>query len=93
MKIKATSHGGLAGRTGCVELDTACAANGKAVEDLLHQVDFFGATPALGVGADIPRWDITVDDGPRRRTVTVLEDGASGGPGWQKLLEHLRNTA
>ena len=93
MKIKATSTGGLAGRTGCYELDTACAANGQAVEDLLHRIDFFGAEPACGVGADIPRWDITVDDGGRSRTVTVLEDGASGGPGWQRLLEHLRNSA
>lgn len=93
MKIKATSHGGLAGRSCCFELDTACAANGQAVEALLQRIDFFGAEPVCGIGADIPRWDITVDDGPRRHTVTVLEDGASGGPGWQKLLAHLRTSA
>jgi hypothetical protein len=93
MKIKATSTGGLAGHTGCYELDTACAANGQAVEDLLDRIDFFGAEPACSVGADIPRWDITVHDGERSRTVTVLEDGAAGGPGWQRLLEHLRNSA
>jgi hypothetical protein len=93
MKIKAKASGGLAGRTDCFELDTACSAQGKPVEELLHELDFFGAEPPCGVGADIRRWEITVDDGPRRKTVTVSEDGSSGGPGWQALLEHLRNTA
>jgi hypothetical protein len=93
MKIKATASGGLAGRTDCYELDTACSAHGKSVEDLLQRLDFFGSQPSSGVGADIPRWEITVDDGPRRKTVTLFEDGASGGAGWQTLLEHLRNTA
>ena len=91
MKITARTSGGFAGRTGCVELDTACDANGKPVEDLLRQLDFFRAEPQCGVGADIPRWEITVDDGVRKHTVTVLEDGTSGGPGWQALLGHLRN--
>lgn len=93
MKITATAHGGLAGGASCVELDTACAANGQALESLLRRIDFFGAAPACGAGADIPRWDITVDDGSRCRTVSVLEDGASGGPGWQQLLHHLRHSA
>jgi hypothetical protein len=93
MKIHAKASGALAGRTDCYELDTACSAKGKAVEELLHQLDFFGAAPKGAVGADIPRWDITVDDGGRRRTVTVFEDGASAGAGWQTLIEHMRNTA
>jgi hypothetical protein len=93
MKIKAKASGGIAGRTDCYELDTQCAANGKSVEDLVHHIDFFGSEPGCALGADIRRWEITVDDGPRQRTVTVFEDGASGGPGWQTLLEHLRNTA
>lgn len=93
MKIQARASGGFAGRTDCYELDTACSAKGKSVEDLLHQLDFFGTEPSCAVGADIPRWEITVDDGPRRKTVTILDDGSSGGPGWQALIEHLRNTA
>jgi hypothetical protein len=93
MKIKAKASGGLAGRTDSFELDTACSAHGKSVEELLHELDFFGSEPACAVGADIPRWEITVDDGPRRKTVTVTEDGNSGGPRWQALLERLRNTA
>ncbi|HWJ94091.1 MAG TPA: hypothetical protein VNT33_05160 [Telluria sp.] len=92
MKIIAKASGGLAGRTDCYELDTSCTANGKSVEDLLHSIDFFTARPACGVGADIPHWEITVQDGLRQRTVTVTDDGA-GGAGWQALIEHLRNTA
>jgi hypothetical protein len=93
MKIKARASGGFAGRTDCYELDTECAANGKSVEELLHQLDFAQADAASGLGADIPRWDITVTDGARRHTITVLDDGSSGGPGWQALLGHLRNSA
>lgn len=92
MKITAKASGGLAGRTDCYELDTACSPNGPSLEQLVHAIDFFGARPACGVGADIQRWEITVQDGARRRTVTVTDDGA-GGTGWQALIEHLRNTA
>jgi hypothetical protein len=93
MKITATSSGGFAGRTDSYQLDTECSADGKSVEDLLQRLDFFGAAPPCGVGADIPRWEITVDDGPRRHTVTLMEDGNASAIGWQSLLEHLRRSA
>jgi hypothetical protein len=89
MKITAKASGGLAGGTDCYQLDTSCDANGQSVEELLRRLDFFGAAPPRSVGADIPRWEITVDDGPLSHTVTVHEDGSAGG-GWQALLEHLR---
>jgi hypothetical protein len=92
MKITAKGSGGFAGRTECYELDTSCRSDGQSVEELLQRLDFFGAAPPCGVGADIPRWEITVDDGPRRHTVTLTEDG-TGGAGWMSLLEHLRNSA
>ncbi|MFL6674008.1 MAG: protealysin inhibitor emfourin [Massilia sp.] len=93
MKITAKASGGFAGRTECYELDTSCRANGKSVESLLHQLDFFGAAaPSCGIGADMQRWEITVDDGPRRRTVTLTEDPATSATGWHALLEHLRNS-
>jgi hypothetical protein len=92
MKITAKGSGGFAGRTECYELDTSCHGAGASVEELLHRLDFFGAEPTSAVGADIPRWEITVDDGPRRHTVTLTEDG-SGGAGWISLLEHLRHSA
>jgi hypothetical protein len=91
MKITAKGSGGFTGRTECYELDTGCRSDGASVEELLQRLDFFGAAPACAVGADIPRWEITVDDGPRRHTVTLTEDGT--GAGWMSLLAHLRNTA
>lgn len=92
MKISAKGSGGFAGRTESYELDTSCRSDGTAVEELLQRLDFFGAAPPCSVGADIPRWEITVDDGPRRHTVTLTEDG-NDGDGWMTLLERLRNSA
>lgn len=40
------------------------------------------------MGADLPRWEITVKDGPRCHTVFVREDGSGGD--WQALLDRLR---
>jgi hypothetical protein len=93
MKITAKASGGFAGRTECYELDTACRPEGKSVESLLHSIDFFGATPSCGIGADLPRWEITVDDGPRRHTVTVTEDTLAADTDWLALLTHLRGAA
>lgn len=91
MKITASASGGFAGRSECYELDTSCRPDGKSVEALLHKLDFFAAAPPSGLGADIPRWEITVDDGPRRHTVTLTEDLVGAATEWQALLAHLRN--
>lgn len=91
MKISARACGGFAGLAQAYELDTAQAADGPAIEGLLRRLDFFGAAPACAVGADLPRWEITVEDGPRCHTVFVREDG--GGGDWQHLLAHLRRSA
>jgi hypothetical protein len=93
MKITAKASGGFAGRTECYELDTSCRPEGRSVESLVHDIDFFGAAPACGIGADLTRWEITVDDGPRRHTVTLTEDGLADAAGWQALLAHLRQGA
>jgi hypothetical protein len=93
MKITAQASGGFSGHTERYQLDTACHADGKLIEDLLHQLDFFGATPACDVGADLARWEITVADGSDRHTVTLLDDGSAAATGWQALLGHLRNSA
>ncbi|MDN4053454.1 hypothetical protein QPK32_10220 [Massilia sp. YIM B02763] len=93
MKITARTGGGFAGIERCVELDTGGHADGKAVEALLERLDFFGPAPACPVGADLRRWEITVDDGRRCRTVTVAEDGLPPGAAWQALLDHLRGAA
>ena len=92
MNISARTDGGFAGLAESYELDTAQLATGPALEALLQRLDFFGTAPATvppaAVGADLPRWDITVDDGARRRTLTVHADGS--GDEWQNLLVQLR---
>lgn len=93
MKITAKQGGGFAGGERCVELDTACRADGGALEALVRQLDFFGTAPPCGVGADIPRWEITVEDGAQRKTVTLLDDGSLAATAWPALLEHLRGAA
>lgn len=91
MKISARACGGFAGLDRSWELDTAQAPDGAALETLLQRLDFFHAHPAQEVGADLPRWDITVDDGERCRTVSLLDDGRAGE--WQHLFEYLRRSA
>jgi len=93
VKIRATLAGGLAGLTRCVELDTACRPDGAALEALVRQADFFGPAPRGAVGADLPRWEITVDDGARRDSVLLQDDGSIDAAGWPALLAHLRTLA
>lgn len=93
MKITAKQSGGFAGGERCVELDTTCRADGASLEALVRRLDFFGAGPPCAVGADMPRWEITVEDGPRKHTVTLMDDGNLNQTGWPALLEHLRGAA
>ena len=93
MKISAKQAGGFAGGAQCYELDTACRADGGSVEALVHGVDFFGAAPMCVVGADMPRWEITVEDGGRTHTVVLVDDGSLGATGWAALLGRLRGAA
>jgi len=88
MKISARACGGFAGLAQSYELDTAGLAEGPALEALLRRLDFFSAAPSCAVGADLPRWEITVEDGPRCHTVFLREDGSGGE--WQGLLDRLR---
>lgn len=90
MKITAKMAGGFAGLERQVELDTACIAGGRDLEALLHRVDFFGAAPSCAIGADMPRWEITVDDGARCRSVVLADDGSLDQTAWPALLARLR---
>lgn len=94
MKISATGGGGFAGLTEHYrELDTATLANGKAIETMLTEMQFFqaaaDATPEA-VGADMPRWRITVNDGGQRHTVSFVEDGSPASAPWTNLLAQIR---
>lgn len=91
MKISARACGGFAGLAESYELDTTTLAEGPALETLLRRLDFFGADPSRPIGADLPRWEITVEDGQRCHTVFLREDGSGGE--WQHLLDHLRKAA
>jgi hypothetical protein len=88
MKISARACGGFAGLAQSYELDTTSLAAGPDLETLLQRLDFFGAAPTCPVGADLPRWEITVEDGARCHTVFLREDGSGGD--WQHLLDQLR---
>lgn len=91
MKIQARASGGLAGHTEQYKLDTNHVADGQALESLVGRLDFFGAKPSRSIGADLQRWDITVDDGRRCHTVAWHEDGSRSD--WQRLVECLRRSA
>lgn len=93
MKITAKQEGGFAGGGQCFQLDTACRVDGGSVEALLRQVDFFGAAPMCTVGADIPRWEITVEDAGRTHTVVLADDGSLGETGWPALLARLQGAS
>jgi hypothetical protein len=91
MKISARACGGFAGLAEAYDLDTDAHPGGGELENLLGRLDFFGAAPESPIGADLPRWEITVEDGQRCHTVFVREDGSGGD--WQTLLDRLRSTA
>ncbi|MGZ8288485.1 MAG: protealysin inhibitor emfourin [Telluria sp.] len=92
MKITVKGGGGLAGALEHFELDTGHLPRGGAVEAMLQNLDFFQA-PAepAPLGFDIPRWEITVDDGQRCRTVEFADDGGPGCARWKPLLDRLRS--
>jgi hypothetical protein len=93
MKISARASGGFSGAAERYEVDTRQLVNGKSLEALLQDIDFFRAAPAPTVGADIPRWHITVEDGQRQHSVSFAEDGSAEAAPWQSLIAHLRTTA
>ncbi|PWF39055.1 hypothetical protein [Massilia glaciei] len=92
MHISAKGGGGFSGQYELFDIDTAAHAAGRDLEDLLHSLDF-GEAPPPAIGADIPRWEVTVCDGDARRTVVFTEDGSAAAAPWQSLIERLRNTA
>lgn len=96
MKISATSSGGFAGLSEHYEIDTAASAKGKTLEAALADTGFFAikanAAPDV-VGADIPRWTITVEADGRRHTLSFAEDGSAANGHWQNLVAQIRAAA
>ena len=92
MKISASGGGGFSGISEHYEVDTAAIPNGDVLEELLRSVDFL-ASSLDPVGADIPHWDITIEDGGAAHTITFAEDGSAESAPFQALLEELRASA
>ncbi|HEY0487964.1 MAG TPA: protealysin inhibitor emfourin [Telluria sp.] len=94
MKVSIKGGGGFAGTAEHYEIDTARVAQGEAIEALLQDLDFFAApVPPAPVGADIPHWEITVDDGRQCRTVSFAEDGGPACAQWKPVIERVRGGA
>ncbi len=91
MKISATCSGGFSGHTECYDIDTARIDNGKAIEELLQTLDY--PPPPPGVGADLQRWEVVIDDGSGQRKVAFADDGSSEAAPWQLLISELRASA
>ena len=91
MKISVKGGGGFAGTLEHYEVDTTHLPQGDALEALLQNLHFFHAPePPRAVGADIPRWEITVDDGQQCRTVEFAEDGGPDCALWKPFVDRLR---
>jgi hypothetical protein len=96
MNISATSSGGFAGLGEHYEIDTAASPQGKALEAALAGAGFFTARAAAQpetIGADLPRWRITVSDNGRQHTFSFVEDGSPASADWQTLLAQIRAAA
>lgn len=91
MKINAHACGGFAGLDRSWEIDTAHAPDGAALEQLLGKINFSRADPAAAAGADLPRWDLTIDDGQRCHRLSVVDDGSAGE--WRHLFDYLLRSA
>ncbi|TWI65530.1 hypothetical protein IP91_02940 [Pseudoduganella lurida] len=95
MKITATNGGGFAGITRSHEVDTAASPAGAALEAALAASPFFAAAvdgvddDAGKIGADIPHWNITVEDGGRRHSVRFADDGSPAAARWRGLLDRI----
>ncbi|WP_338771075.1 protealysin inhibitor emfourin [Massilia sp. METH4] len=93
MKIIATKSGGFAGLTQTHEVDTATSPAGQALEAELASSALFSTMRGAAeepVGADIPRWTITLEgrDG-ERRSVSFAEDGSPASARWRPLLDRI----
>ncbi|MDC8757219.1 protealysin inhibitor emfourin [Janthinobacterium fluminis] len=96
MKISASSGGGFAGLGEHYEIDTAASARGRALEAALADTGFFAAPAEAGdevVGADLPRWRITVSADGCQHTVSFVEDGSPACARWQNLVAQIRAAA
>lgn len=95
MKINATVSGGFAGISESYQVDTSeNPSPGKRVlEQAIEKIGFFQAQAQLQpewIGSDMMRWQLSVDDGQRRHTVSLVEDGSAQIAAWQDLIGQIK---
>jgi hypothetical protein len=95
MKITATVSGGFAGLSETHQVDTKTkpSATAQALEKAIHEIGILeGAKPNQDelIGADMMRWKITVLDGSREQTVSLVEDGSAQIAPWKELLSQIK---
>ena len=98
MKIQIQQRGGFAGITYTlvdVDSDDVDPAQAEELERLAHQVETVAAHSAKkeNAGADFLTYDITLQEGDRRRTVTVVDDDSPSMVQVRSVLEQISTLA
>jgi len=95
MKISIRQSGGFAG-TGidlaAVDVTTVAPARAGALRRAVDASGFFGLPTTLGggeVGADFAAYEITVEDGARRHTVKLVDDGSPETAALRRLRDEV----
>ena len=89
MKVSAKGGGGFCGESQCFTVDTTNLENGQTIERLVALLDF-NATQPSSIGADLQRWQVTVEDGAACRSAEFTEDGSAEAAPWRLLLAQIR---
>jgi hypothetical protein len=93
MKITIRQTGGFAGQSlelAAVDVESAGAARAGALRQAVEASGFFGLPRTVGggeVGADFAAYEITVDDGGRRHTVKLVDDGSPATTALRRLRD------
>lgn len=96
MKVSVKRTGGYAGVSDSFDVDTAQidGAVGQQIEQMIQSIGFFSfPADATGVGADMMRYEITVDDGQRQHTIAFSDDGSPQIQPLKWLVEKLAQIA
>lgn len=96
MKIIVNGSGGFAGLSEHYEVDTrnCLPPQERSVTRLLEETRFFDeSVPSAqeAVGADFMRWEITVIDDGRERSVRFADDGGGVALRWKPIVDRVRS--
>jgi hypothetical protein len=94
MKVVVKRSGGYAGITETLaDVDTANldSASATKVEQLIRDAETAAKTigQAQPIGADLRKYEVTLDDGGHQRTWIIVEDGSAQVEPVRRLLESL----